>query len=85
MIQDFNGKLYKEQGKSRKSITNEGPRAVHDAIKFLKAQQPVPTLEWSDALTQAARDHVNNMMSSGKIGHKGDDGSTPASRIERHE
>ena len=40
--------------------TNEGRAAVEEAIAFLKAQKPMPTLGWNIDMWKACRDHVES-------------------------
>jgi len=70
-------------------LTNEGKRAVLEAIKDLKKKIrqkkiPLPTLELSKGLTLAAQDHANDQGSNGVFSHSGTDGSNPWSRIARY-
>ena len=64
--------------------TNEGVRAVQELENFLRNQQPVRQMKWSDNLMKAAKDHVLDTGPSGKTGHTGNDGSNMAQRIERY-
>lgn len=64
--------------------TVEGGAAVREAIHTLRAQAPLPPLEYSDALARAAADHVRDQGPSGRTGHDGTDQSTMRSRIERY-
>jgi uncharacterized protein YkwD len=64
--------------------TQEGVKAVDEAIRYLKSTKPIPKLKISKGLSRAARDHVNDQSRSGKTGHIGDDGSKPYERMERY-
>jgi uncharacterized protein YkwD len=64
--------------------TEEGLKAVDEAIRFLDKQKPVGSLDLSRGLSLAARDIVAAQGASGEFGHKGPDGSMPSDRIERH-
>lgn len=50
-------------------MTREGVAAVDEAIRELRHEKPLPTLEWSDALARAAADHVAVQSRSGAVGH----------------
>jgi len=64
--------------------TNEGVKAVDEAIEYLKSQEPVSELEMSIGLTMAARDHVKDQKENESEGHSGNDGSNPQSRMSRY-
>lgn len=64
--------------------TQEGVKAVEEAIRYLKSARPVPKLKISEGLSRAARDHVNDQSHSGKTGHIGHDSSKPYERMERY-
>lgn len=64
-------------------VTQEGPRAVWELVRFLGRQRPVPKLVWSDNLAKAAKTLVKDHGPRGKTGHTGSDGSSPFTRINR--
>lgn len=64
--------------------TQEGVKAVDEAIRFLRRAKPLPALELSPGLSRAARDHVADSGPRGIIGHQGSDGSNPPQRISRY-
>jgi len=65
--------------------TNEGRAAVIEAAEFLERVEPVmQLLAYSEALHQAAMDHVADQGPTGRTGHAGTDGSRPSQRIRRH-
>lgn len=64
--------------------TQEGVKAVDEAINYLKKAKPVPPLSASKGLSLAARDHVKDQGKKGLLGHSGSDGSSPFSRMERY-
>jgi hypothetical protein len=65
-------------------VTNEGLKAVDEAINFLRSLKPVPTLATVSGMCLAAKDHLKDLQSSGKTGHKGSDGSTTEDRVNRY-
>ena len=65
-------------------ITREGVSALHECIRELKKQQPLPVMYPSPGLTKAARDHVGDQSKTGKTGHTGNDKSSMRDRIERY-
>ncbi|MBX3131887.1 MAG: hypothetical protein KF689_00700 [Gemmatimonadaceae bacterium] len=84
MLPLFDGNVLRRPGSSVGLRTNEGPAAVREAIRFLRAQAPLAPLEWSDGLWAAARDHVRDQGPSGSTGHTGQDGSSMSQRIGRY-
>ena len=63
-------------------LTQEGQAAVQEAIRFLEKQQPVPPLQFNEALALSARSHADDQR-GGSIGHVGSNGSQPGQRIKR--
>ena len=79
----YDGKLIKRPGKPIIQ-TEEGIRAVDEAIRFLNSAAPLPPFKISAGLSRAARDHVKDQGPKGKIGHNGSDGSQAATRVNRY-
>ena len=61
-----------------------GSRAAGEAVRFLEHAAPLPPLEHSGGLAQAALSHVLDQGSTGGIGHAGSDGARSFDRIARH-
>ncbi|MCW5316011.1 CAP domain-containing protein [Nostoc sp. KVJ3] len=64
--------------------TQEGVKAVDEAIAFLKSASPVGALSASKGMSLGAKDHVKDQGTTGTIGHDGSDGSDPFTRINRY-
>jgi uncharacterized protein YkwD len=62
--------------------TEEGTKAVDEAIEFLQAAQPIEPLTLSPLLSKAAAGLALEQSKNGKTGHNGANGSTMVSRIE---
>ena len=80
----FDGNLIRIPGRDEAILTREGVRAVDEAIDFLMAAEPAPSLAESEGLSRGATDHVEDQGASGGTGHDGSDGSTPGERMDRH-
>lgn len=64
--------------------TNEGVRALDEAVKALKRQSPLSPLADSRELARAALEHVRDIGPKGLTSHEGSNGSTPSSRIRHY-
>lgn len=70
---------------SRKGrLTKEGAAGVDDAVRELNRTPSMAPLTVSPTLNQSARDHALEQSRSGATGHEGNDGSSPATRVQRH-
>lgn len=79
----FRNKIFQPPGEDPIQ-TYEGPDAIDDAIQFLKTQKPVEKLELNDSITQACKDHVNDIGTKGLTTHEGSDDLNIGDRIERY-
>jgi len=78
----FEGKLLvADDDREIDIMTREGVVAVDEAIRDLRREKPLPTLEWSGALARAAADHVAVQSRSGAVGHH-TRGSGPGERMK---
>ncbi|HRQ78234.1 MAG TPA: CAP domain-containing protein [Gemmatimonadaceae bacterium] len=84
MLPHFDGTVLRRPGQRVGLQTNEGPAAVREAIRFLRAQAPIAPLTWEDGLWRAAGDHVRDQGPRGSTGHSGNDGSSMGQRISRY-
>jgi uncharacterized protein YkwD len=64
--------------------TQEGKKAVDEAIHYLKKANSVPVLTTSKGLSLAAKEHVKDQGKRGIVGHNGSSGSTPFTRMEHY-
>jgi uncharacterized protein YkwD len=76
----FRGKCFELPGSDTLMQTNEGAKAVDEAIKVLSRQKPLPPLAWSDGLAAAAAELAKEQGESGATGH----GDGIRDRISRH-
>lgn len=79
----FDGRVLYRPGDDAGVLTQEGPRAVDEAIEFLKRQAPLPPLSEGDVLAMAARDLAAMQDRDGSVGHTPRDGSSPGQRVKR--
>ncbi len=64
--------------------TQEGVGALDEAIRVLRHTSPVAPLEPSAGLTAVAAAYAGEQAATGGVGHRGQDGSTPFSRMSRY-
>jgi uncharacterized protein YkwD len=65
-------------------VSSEGVAPLDEAIAFLRLLKPLPPLKLSPGMISAAKDHMNDLVKTGKSGHKGSDGSTVGDRLNRY-
>lgn len=85
MLDQFDGDVIKREGQTNLR-TNEGPRAVKEAIDYLqnKAQKILEPLRWSDELSLAAKLHVEDVGPKGLLTHDSSSGSTVKERLQAY-
>jgi hypothetical protein len=83
-LQYYRGYVYRAPGSDIGLRTVEGPDAVREAIRVLRATRPLPALRLSRGMSLAAADHVRDQGPRGGTGHTGRDGSTAAARVSRY-
>ena len=64
--------------------TYEGSEGIKKAIEFLKNQNPVKELQYSESLSKSALDHANDIGKQGTHNHEGTNGSLLSDRIEKY-
>jgi uncharacterized protein YkwD len=64
--------------------TNEGAKALREAINALSRASESPRLVPSRGMSQAARAHVQDLGPQGLTGHTGSDGSDTFGRLDRY-
>jgi uncharacterized protein YkwD len=83
-LQHFRGNIYRPPGAEVGVRTVEGPAAVREAVRALRATRPLPPLRLSRGMSAGAADHVRDHGPRGGMGHTGRDRSTPAARVNRY-
>lgn len=72
--------MIKREGKSN-IRTNEGAKAVTEAIEYLNRADKSPLLVWNNLLARACREHVEDIGPKGLMQHEGSTGTTVKERI----
>ena len=80
----FRGNIYRRPGAEVGVRTVEGPAAVREAVRVLRATRPLAPLRLSRGMSAGAADHVRDQGPRGGMGHTGSDRSVPASRVNRY-
>jgi uncharacterized protein YkwD len=65
-------------------VSEEGVAPLDEAIAFMRSLKPAPPLKLSPGMVSAAKDHLNDLVKTGRSGHKGSDGSTVSDRLNRY-
>lgn len=64
--------------------TREGAAAVREAIRALRATEPIGPLRRSSGMSAGAKDLARDQGITGATGHDGSDGSTASDRVNRY-
>jgi len=83
LLPRFEGALLDRPGR-RALRTEEGARAVREAVRVLRDTRAMGGLTWSKGMAAGARDHVRDQGPTGGMEHRGRDGSSPAQRVTRY-
>ena len=78
----FKGRVYQQPDSDIRIQTQEGRKAVDEAITFLSRQKPLKPLVWSNGLAAAAGSLVNEQGSTGATGHSDSHGNGHRERVE---
>jgi uncharacterized protein YkwD len=78
----FKGNIYQPPGQPALS-TQEGAKALDEAVAFLRRASPLRPYSLSPGMTQAAKHHVIDQGARGLTGHRGADGSLCEQRLGR--
>ena len=79
----FRGKIVRYPGNPDGLLTAEGTAAVDEAIRELRARQPLTTVQSAPLLSRAARDHVEEQGPRGVTGHESANGDRVRHRLVR--
>jgi uncharacterized protein YkwD len=83
VIDQFEGDVIKREGKVNLR-TNEGVKAVREAVEFLKNAKPCLALRWDASLGKACKEHAEDTGPKGLLSHEGSNGSSVKERIEKY-
>lgn len=64
--------------------TNEGVAVVNECIKEMSAKKAMGILKPEKGLSLAAQSHATSQAKTNQTGHKGTDGSSPFTRIQKY-
>ncbi len=82
----FAGKVYHDPSSphfQRGQRTREGERAVRECVSAMRSAKPAKALCPSKEIFLAAKTHALHQSHTGRTGHRGPDGSKPATRLRR--
>lgn len=80
----YKGKMRNLPGAEMVIETNEGLKAVDEAIRYLRKAKPIAPLTLETGMSKAAADHVADMARKNHTEHQGSDGSEPDTRVSRY-
>lgn len=79
----YKGNVLRAPGDAMAYQTQEGVKAVDEAVTLVSATSRSGSLAPSDVLRMGALDHVHE-QAGGATGHYSDDGASPADRVRAH-
>jgi uncharacterized protein YkwD len=83
VLNQLDGEVIRREGKTN-IRTNEGAKAVKEAIEYLGKAEKVPPVVWSKELAKACKEHVDDVGPKGIMSHEGSKGTTVKERILNH-
>lgn len=84
LLSYFDGDTLEIPGQSFGLTTREGRAAVEEAIATLRELSPMPSLNLSVGMSQAAQALVDDQRVSGQRGHLDRQGRSPSDRLENY-
>lgn len=66
-LKRFHGSIYTTEDGCNAIRTEEGQAAFIEAIEYLRSQKSIAPLKWSEELARAAKDHCNDLGTSGQM------------------
>jgi len=80
VLAQLDGDVIRREGKTN-IRTNEGAKAVKEAIEYLKKAPAVDAVRWSPELAQSCSLHVEDIGPKGLMQHESSQGQTVKDRI----
>lgn len=78
----MDGDVIRREGKTN-IRTNEGEKAVKEAIEYLKKAQSCEPLKWQPELAKSCKEHVEDIGPKGLMQHESSKGATVKERIQQ--
>lgn len=82
-MQSLDGDVLKRENKTN-IRTNEGAKAVKEAIDYLSKADRAQALKWQDDLARCCKEHVEDTGPKGLMQHESSKGATVKERISQH-
>ena len=79
----MDGDVIRREGKTN-IRTNEGVKAVKEAIDYLRKAQRCEALKWNSDLAKSCKEHVEDIGPKGLMQHESSKGQTVKERIQMH-
>lgn len=80
VLSQLDGDVIRREGKANIK-TNEGAKAVKEAIEYLNKAPRAEALTWSPELAKACKEHVEDTGPKGLMQHEGSKGTTVKERL----